>query len=421
MKKTEISLINLSITACLILIAFVIFSKDEPKVNKQYISIPQPVRHLGFDVSQYVFEPHALKRNQNLGDVLVGEGVSWDSIIKLDNISTELFSIRKFRAKKPFTLVRKDTCAAPHCIVYEPNKFTYIKYYIGDKVDIKRVDRQYDTCVEVANGEITSSLWMAMKDAGLDNSIIDKMEDAMASSVDFYHTQKGDKFKLVYEKIYIDGKPVSNGEILSAAYNNNYGEHFAVLYENENYSGFYDLEGRPTKSSFLRAPLRYSRISSRFNRRRFHPIKKRTIPHLGTDYAAPTGTPIFSVADGTILAAGYSKNNGKYVKIRHDDVYTTQYLHMNGYAKGIKRGARVKQGETIGYVGQTGLATGPHVCFRFWKRGRQINHMRENFAPKDPLPPSELDKFYATRDSLMDLLNTIDYPVTKELIADNQI
>ena len=143
-------------------------------------------------------------------------------------------------------------CSEPHCIVYEPNKFTFVKYFIDNKVDIEVVDREYETVIESASGIINSSLWLAMKEAGLNGSIIDKMEDAMASSVDFYHTQKGDMFKLIYERKYIEGQPVDYGEVISAAFKNDSGEHFAVFYENEKYAGFYDLEGHPTKSTFLR-------------------------------------------------------------------------------------------------------------------------------------------------------------------------
>ena len=232
----------------------------------------------------------------------------------------------------------------------------------------------------------------------------------MASSVDFYHTQRGDKFKIIYERKYIDGQAVSNGEILAAAYKDKEGEKFAVFYENEKYAGFYNLKGEPTTGKFLRAPLKHAHISSRYNLRRFHPIKKRRIPHLGTDYAAPRGTPIYSVADGVIEVAGYTKNNGKYVKIKHDDVYKTQYLHMHRFAPGIKKGVRVRQGQVIGQVGSTGLATGPHVCFRFWKYGKQINHLRENFPPEDPLPKDQLPDFFQQRDELLSQLKEIPYP-----------
>lgn len=422
MKKTESFLINLSIGICVILGGFFLMSKYQAPTQERQSSDYQEVikERFGFAKNDHHFETHSLGLNQNLGDLLIWQGVKWDSILKLDKISKDIFSIRKFRAKKPFTIVRKDACSEPHCIVYEPNKFTFIKYFIDEEVKIEAVQREYTTQIESASGIIESSLWLAMNKAGLDGSIIDKMEDAMASSVDFYHTQKGDMFKLIFERKYIEGKPVDYGEVISAAFKNDSGEHFAVFYENEKYAGFYDLKGRPTKSTFLRAPLKYSRISSSFNRRRFHPIKKRRIPHLGTDYAAPTGTPIFSVADGVVERAGYTKNNGKYVKIRHDDIYQTQYLHMHRFAKGIRKGTRVKQGQVIGQVGQTGLATGPHVCFRFWKYGRQVNHRRENFPPADPLPESQMESFFQQRDSLMNLLEDIRYPIEDSIAIVNQ-
>ncbi|HRD08898.1 MAG TPA: M23 family metallopeptidase, partial [Saprospiraceae bacterium] len=157
----------------------------------------------------------------------------------------------------------------------------------------------------------------------------------------------------------------------------------------------------------LKSPVKFTRISSGFNMRRFHPIRRKTIPHLGTDYAAPYGTPIRAVADGVVEEAAYTGNNGRYVKIKHDKVYQTQYLHMQGYAKGVKRGTRVRQGQTIGYVGSTGLATGPHVCFRFWKNGRQVNHLREVFQPAKPMPEAELPTFFQHRDKIKEMLDRI--------------
>ncbi len=412
MSSTEKFLVNAGIVICSLVGVYYLYSAKT--IENQDLSDPivstEILQKFGFQVDEHNFEHHSLGLNQNLGDLLLWQGIPWDSIIKLDKISSDIYSIRKFRAKKPFTLVRKDTCSAPHCIVYEPDHYHYIKYYLDEEVKVEIVEKEVEQKIESASGEITSSLWLAMKEAGIQGSIIDKMEDALASSVDFYHTQKGDKFKLIFERKYVNGKSVGYGEVISAAFKNNNGEHFAVFYENEKYAGFYDLEGRPTKSTFLRAPLKYSRISSRYNRRRFHPIKKRTIPHLGTDYAAPIGTPIYSVADGVIEIAGYSKNNGKYVKIRHNDIYQTQYLHMHRFAPGIKKGTRVKQGQVIGQVGKTGLATGPHVCYRFWKYGKQVNHLRENFPPKDPLPDSQLEDFYHHRDSLLIDLEQISYP-----------
>ncbi|MBT8233229.1 MAG: peptidoglycan DD-metalloendopeptidase family protein [Saprospiraceae bacterium] len=416
MKQKESLAVNISICICLILAGIFLFNRcnNSTQINPdELVSVVLPEKKFGYEKDKYHFETYNLSSNQTLGSLLLYQGIPWDSILKLDKVSKDKFSIRRFRAKKPFTLVKEDSCAAPCCLVYEPNKLTYIKYHLKDKIEVDVIKKRYEVCEEQASGEIESSLWMAMKKSGLGFEIIDKMEDALASSVDFYHAQKGDQFKLIFERKYIDGVPVEFGEILAAAYKNDYGEQYSVYFENDNYSGFYDLKGQPTKKTFLRAPLKYSRISSRFNPRRFHPIKKRRIPHLGTDYAAPIGTPIYAVADGVVEVAGYAKNNGKYVKIRHDDVYKTQYLHMHRFSKGIKKGVRVKQGQQIGEVGQTGLATGPHVCYRFWKHGRQVNHLRENFPPKDPLPESELPEFFKQRDLLLTRLSLVPYPDEK--------
>ncbi len=412
MKKQESRILNFCICTSLIIGAFLLL--ENCRLDDQVKQVTEKVEKVeelfGFDKSKFHFDTYKLGFNQNLGDILLYEGIAWDSILKLDNISEETFSIRNFRAKKPFTLVREDSCDSPMCIIYEPNKLSYVKYYIKDKVEVDMIEKEFEIVEESATGIIETSLWNAMMDAGLDIDIIDKMEDAMASGVDFWHVEKGDEFKLLFERKYVDGEPVANGEILAASYKDARGEHYAVYYENERYDGFYDLQGNPTKRTFLRAPLKHSRISSRYNLRRFHPIKKRTIPHLGTDYAAPQGTPIFSVADGVVTAASFTRNNGYYVKIRHDNVYQTQYLHMKKFAPGIKKGTRVTQGQVIGQVGKTGLATGPHVCFRFWKNGRQVNHLRENFPPKDPLPENQMDDFIQQRDFLLRKLAKVPFP-----------
>jgi murein DD-endopeptidase MepM/ murein hydrolase activator NlpD len=158
------------------------------------------------------------------------------------------------------------------------------------------------------------------------------------------------------------------------------------------------------KRAFLKAPVKFSRISSRYSNRRFHPVLKRYKGHYGTDYAAPHGTPIVAVANGVVTATSYTKNNGNYVKLRHDDVYETQYLHMQRFARGIRPGVHVSQGDVIGYVGATGLATGPHVCFRFWKNGRQVDHLRENLPPPEPMPDEDIPAFEKVKADILPFL-----------------
>jgi len=361
----------------------------------------------GFDKSQYYFEDVKVKPNQFLGDILSVYGIDGKTVSDIALKAKEIYSVRMIQAGKNLTFVKKDSCANPFCFVYKPNPFSYITYEFGDSVSVCKNFVDYTTCVETTSGVIESSLWNAMIDNGLTPGIIDKMEDALASSVDFYHTHKGDEFKLIFERKYIKDRPISIGKILGAYYKNDRGEHYSIYYKDGEYDGFYDQEGRANTSAFLRSPVKYSRISSRFNRNRFHPILKRRKAHLGTDYAAAYGTPIRAVADGVVERKGYTEGNGKYVKLKHNKIYQTQYLHMQKYAKGIRRGVKVKQGQTIGYVGSTGLATGPHVCFRFWKNGKQINHLREVFPPSKPMKPADLPKYYDVRDDIVHQLNAI--------------
>ena len=392
--------------------------------NSDKTSVPQnnetnQVSHqYGFQSELYHFDTYNIEPNLYLSDILLYEGINFKKIVEIENNSKDIFSTRNFKAGNKYTLVRQEECGEPLCLVYEPDKFSYVQYFFNDKATIQQITKPVETCVETASGIIEGSLWDAMIKSGLSPVLIDKMEDALSSAVDFYHTQKGDKFYLMYEELHVDGVKAGHGDVLGAKYTNERGEHYAIYFENERYGGHYDLEGHPTKSQFLRAPVKYSRISSRFNRSRFHPIKKRRIPHLGTDYAAAGGTPIFSVSDGVIEKAAFTRNNGKYVKVRHDKTYQSQYLHMSGFAKGIKKGVRVKQGQVIGYVGKTGLATGNHVCFRFWKNGKQINHLRENFPPADPLPEEQLPEFEMEKEKIMSILVEIPEPIQS---AKNQL
>ncbi len=363
----------------------------------------------GYETNRHHFESGTIQYNQFLGDILNKNGIGFSTIAELEIKARDIFDVRNIRAGKRFHLIKKDSCEDNTlAFIYEPDPLRYIIYNFQDSVSIKVVDKEFSVVRESASGEISSSLWQSMTDQNINPGVIDLMEDALASSVSFYHTKVGDKFKVIYERKYIDGEPVSLGKMLGAYYKNKHGEYYSVHYENDLYTGFYDMEGRPSKKAFLKSPIKGSaRISSRFNRRRLHPIKKRRIPHLGTDYAAPYGTPIMAVADGVITKTSYTKNNGRYVKMKHDGTYETQYLHMQRFAKGIRPGVNVSQGAIIGYVGSTGLATGPHVCFRFWKNKKQIDHLRENFPPAEPMPEIELPAFFEHRDIIKEQLDNI--------------
>tara|TARA_B100000497_G_C7684707_1_gene414764 strand:- start:997 stop:2244 length:1248 start_codon:yes stop_codon:yes gene_type:complete len=368
---------------------------EKQEIIEEIVIVPDTI--FGFSDDQYWFEGRKIKNNQFMTDFFQEFGVEYQKIIELEKLAEETLSLRKIKAGNIMTCVKNGECKNPEYFIYQPDDYHYVVYALGDSVYTQKTEIPHFACQETATGVIETTLWDAMVEQNMSISLIDKMEDALAA-FDFTTAQVGDQFKLVYDEVYIDETPMGIGQLYAAWYKTGVDTFMGVYFENEKYEGFYDEKGRPTKRAFLNAPIRASyRISSVYNLRRFHPIDKRVKAHLGTDYAAPYGTPIRAVADGKVVIAGYTKGNGKYVKIRHDKTYQTQYLHMQGYASGVRSGRHVKQGQTIGYVGSTGKATGPHVCFRFWKNGRQVDHRRENFPPLDPMPekqmPDYLEKF----------------------------
>ncbi len=392
--------------------------QDTKQIKLGSLPIVQPTIKYGFVLDTLNVTEANIEANQFLADILLKHKIDYVTIDQIAKNSKDIYDVTKLRAGKPFMVINQDTTTAADYFIYEPNVYRYVIYNLKNPSDIKVVEREVETEVKTASGTVETSLWNTMVDNGLSYELTAKMEDALAWSIDFYHIAKGDQFKLIYDQEYIDGQKVGIGKVYAAYYKNFENEYYAIHFENEKHQGFFDEKGRPMKKAFLKSPVRFSRISSRYNKRRFHPILKRVKAHLGTDYAAPKGTPILAVADGVVSKRGYGKGNGNYIKIKHDDVHATQYLHMSKFAKGVRKGTHVKQGQTIGYVGSTGLATGPHVCFRFWKNGKQVDHLRQNLPPPDPMPEEDLPRYFEVRDVMVAKLDAIPYKETKQL-ADN--
>ena len=364
----------------------------------------------GFHPDSFQITNDTIRANEFLSEILLRHKVPYSIIAELETASRDVFSVRQLRSNRPYSILNQDTTNAADFFIYQPGPFNYIVYSLKDSVFAQEFRNPVDTVIRTGAGTIEHSLWVTMSRNGMNPALISKMEDALAWIVDFHHVQPGDKFKLFYEERLINGEPVGIGRLLGANFINRSGDNYALYYESENYSGYFDLEGRPMKRAFLRAPVRYTRISSGYNPRRMHPVLRKVRPHLGTDYAAPHGTEIFAVADGTISRAAYNSGNGNYVRIRHDNVYETQYLHMSRFANGIRPGVRVRQGQVIGYVGATGLATGPHVCFRFWKNGIQVDHRRLNLPPPEPMSTEELPRFHLHRNRVLPIIDGILIP-----------
>lgn len=371
-----------------------------------------PTLKYGFTLDTFQVEEGKVQKNQTFGTMLAEQGLDMLSIETLVQHSKGVFNLNRLRLGQDFLLLKDRKTGKPKHLVFEPSALEYVVFNLDNELTVQRVEHEVDVELRSVTGEINSSLWAALTENEVDPEAAAKMEDALECYVDFSHTQEGDKFKLLYEEKYVNNKSVGAGQVYAAQYQRDGKDHYAFYFDDGQTKGFYDYEGASAKKGFLKSPLKFTRISSNFNYKRFHPILKQVRPHLGTDYAAPHGTPIYSIGDGVVEEAAYGKGNGNYVKIKHDKTYQTQYLHMSRFAKGIRRGTKVAQGQVIGYVGSTGLATGPHVCFRFWKNGKQVNHLKERLPVSRKMSKEKLDEFFQLRDNYLMMME-------KEGLIDN--
>lgn len=373
--------------------------------------IISPTFKYGFVVDTFEVNEGAVAPNTTMSGLFTGHNISTVEVEEMVAKSKGVFDIsHNFRVGNKYAFFTERGESTPAHFVFEPSAYEYIVFDLKGETKVTKVVREITTKRSMIAGTIHASLWDAIISLGVGFDVAAKMEDALQFSVDFSHTQDGDEFKMIYDENFIDNSSFGAGQAYAAYYKQEDRESYVFWFEQGNYKGYYDIEGRPAQSTFLRAPVKFTRISSRYNLHRRHPILKRVRPHLGTDYAAPYGTPIYAIGKGVVVAAAYTKGNGRFVKIKHDKVYETQYLHMSKFAKGIKKGAVVAQGEVIGYVGSSGLATGPHVCFRFWKNGKQVNFLKQMLPRAKPLPDNVLPAFMEVRDQYLQLLNKKDKP-----------
>lgn len=334
-------------------------------------------------VDDYEVESGVIAKNEFLSNLLQRYDVDLTTISHLANKSKEVYDVRRISTGHPYTIFKNAEGRAEY-FVYQPNKIEYVVYELINGTDVKVGRKPVVSTVRTVTGVINSSLYQTLEENDVNPDMATKLADIYGWAVNFYSIRKGDWFKIMYENQEVDGETVGSGKILSAVFSHQGKPYEAFYFENGDEKGtYYDEDGNSLRRAFLKAPIKYSRISSRFSPRRLHPVQKVWKAHLGTDFAAPTGTPIVATGDGIVIASAYAGGNGNYVKIQHDNVYATQYLHMSKRA--VKRGDKVKQGEVIGYVGSTGLATGPHVCYRFWKNGVQVDALKQDFPSAVPI------------------------------------
>lgn len=370
---------------------FEVANQENLKVTPENL---EPELMFGFPVDSFVIHEKEIKKNQFLADILLGYDLSYQEIDHLVKEAKDTFDVRNMRSGKKYAVFcSQDSIEKAKVFVYQPNAVDYVVFDLRDSVNVYKGHKEVTTRKREASGVIKSSLFQTLVDNKLSPALAMKMADVYAWTIDFYRIQKGDYFKVIFEEKYVEDEFIGIGNIETVLFNN-YGEDFyAFTFEQDSITDFYDEKGQSLRKAFLKSPLKFGRLTSAYTKRRFHPVQRRWKAHLGTDYAAPRGTPILAVGDGVVTEARYKKYNGNYVKIKHNGTYTTQYLHMHKIGKGIRSGKRVRQGDVIGYVGSTGLATGPHVCFRFWKHGKQVDHRREKLPASKPVKPENKAAF----------------------------
>lgn len=391
--------------------------EDQVTIDSAGIEQQKEVFLYGINVTGLNIVEGTVSKNQTLGSILTPFNVPYQIIDEIAKKSKEVFDVRWIAVNKKFTILQSADSPTAQFFIYEPNPAEYVVFNL-DSMEIYKAEKPAIYRTREVGGLIQNSLYQDMDNQEVSLTIINKFADLFGWSVDFQGLQKGDQFKVVYQEKIIDNVVVDVSGIELAFFEHKGKPYHAIPFEQNGELNFFDQDGNSLKKAFLRNPLEFTRISSRYNLKRFHPVQKRYKPHLGTDYAASTGTEIRTVGDGTVVEAKYSSANGNYVKIKHNGTYTTQYLHMSKIGKGIKAGSRVSQGQVIGYVGSTGLATGPHLCFRFWKNGKQEDWLREEIPPSEPISAANLLAFESKKAESIKLLAGIEPLRERKLVAD---
>lgn len=376
--------------------------------------VKPPVLHYGFDLKEFKVVHDTVRRGDSFGELMLKNKVDYPKIATISENFRDTFDVRKIQVGKPYVILKsKDTSEVAQVFIYQNDKINYTVVDLRDTAVAYKNKKEVTLREREVGGVITSSLSEAMDNLGVDYGVTIGLSEIYAWTIDFFRLEKGDKFKVIFDERYInDTVYAGRGPIKAALFEHKGREVYAFPYVADtvnNILDYYDQEANNLRSTFLRAPIKFGyRLSSRYNlKRRIAYYGYKVRPHKGTDYAAPVGTPIVATADGTVTESTRRGGNGKYVKIKHNGTYSTQYLHMK--AQKVKKGEFVRQGDVIGWVGMTGNTGGPHVCYRFWKNGRQVDPLKEKLPAAEPIADSLRTDYLAHISPLKEQLDCIEY------------
>lgn len=392
------NIVNLKKVFLFIIVLFSMFSCKQTKPESiTPDQVPQQkTEQFGFNFNDYNVLHDTIKKGDTFGNIIENQNLGDKQVYDIIEKVKDSFDVRAIRIGKAYTFLRsKDRYKKLQYVIYQPDRASYYVIDFRDSVSVSKVTRPIRIKKRTIAGELNGSFSEELHRQKVDPALANKLIKVYAWSIDFFKLKKGDQFGVIFTERYIDDTIYDGVDSLSAAFFEYKGK---MIYafpfaQNEN-SGkidYYDENGKALKNFFLKSPLKYANITSRFSTNRFHPVQMIWKAHKGTDYAAPTGTPIMTTASGIVEQTGYTAGNGNFVKVKHDKTYSTQYLHMSRIL--VRRGQRVTQGSIIGRVGSTGLATGPHVCYRFWKNGVQVDALRLKLPNSQPMESKNLPRF----------------------------
>ena len=375
---------------------------DSAEVNELACQYGIPLEH--YDVRYGIVQPR-----QSLGTLLGEHGVSVGTVHRLGEKARGVFDVRRIRAGQAYAVfLSKDSLARPRFFVYEEDPKNYVVFDLRGELSVGRGQNPSEWREQTAVGRVESSLWVAMRQCGASPQLAITLSHIFGWTIDFFGLQKQDEFRVIYEQEYVSGKALDHFRVRAASFRTSDSTYYAIPFVQDGEELYYNEHGNSLEGAFLKAPLDFYRISSRFTNSRYHPVLKRYRAHHGVDYAAPAGTPVYAIGSGKVIAKAYQAGGGgNYVKIRHNSTYTTTYMHLSRFARGLKVGATVKQKEVIGYVGSTGLSTGPHLDFRVYENGRPVNPLTIKSQPKKPISEANRTAFRHVCDSLVQRLRGI--------------
>ncbi len=380
--------------------------------NRQAETVAEAPKNLlyGINADDYRLETGEIASGETLGKILNNFGVSALMIDRLDRASADLFPLRNIRAGHKYTaFIHEDSLHTPHLdfLVYESSRTDYVVFgFHDDSVSIRKDAKSFTLRRTKKSATIQSSLWGAIMEQNMPYALAAEVEDIYQWSISFFDIQKGDSFSVIYDERFIDDTvSVGIGRVWGVKFTQGDKDIYAIPFRQGGKVQYWEADGASLRKQMLKAPLKYTRISSKFSYARRHPIYKVYRPHTGVDYAAPKGTPVQAVADGVVVFKGWGGGGGNTLKIKHANNMQTGYLHLSGFAKGIRQGSRVSQGQLIGYVGSTGASTGPHLDYRIWKGGKPINPLTIPSEPTEPISKENAELFAYVRDRIIAELN----------------